>query len=171
MFFFFFFFQAEDGIRDLVRSRGLGDVYKRQGWGRRCHNTRCRNTGATTVLPAAHWPASACVHCRPLPAPRLTRLAHVWRACRRGQPPVRSRRPRRAPRGGRMSALIAAQPAGLDTRVAGADLGYIWVVAAIALLALVVAGYLVREVLAAPEGTAKMREIALAVQEGAAAYL
>jgi len=27
----FFFFQAEDGIRDLVRSRGLGDVYKRQG--------------------------------------------------------------------------------------------------------------------------------------------
>mgnify|MGYP003380421114 CR=1 FL=1 len=34
VFFFFFllfvFFQAEDGIRDLVRSRGLGDVYKRQ---------------------------------------------------------------------------------------------------------------------------------------------
>ena len=25
-----FFFQAGDGIRDLVRSRGLGDVYKRQ---------------------------------------------------------------------------------------------------------------------------------------------
>ena len=25
-----FFSQAEDGIRDLVRSRGLGDVYKRQ---------------------------------------------------------------------------------------------------------------------------------------------
>ena len=36
LFCFFFllcvvFFQAEDGIRDLVRSRGLGDVYKRQG--------------------------------------------------------------------------------------------------------------------------------------------
>ena len=32
VFFFYlcFFFQAEDGIRDLVRSRGLGDVYKRQ---------------------------------------------------------------------------------------------------------------------------------------------
>ena len=33
MCFFFvviFFFQAEDGIRYLVRSRGLGDVYKRQ---------------------------------------------------------------------------------------------------------------------------------------------
>ena len=27
---YMFFFQAEDGIRDLVRSRGLGDVYKRQ---------------------------------------------------------------------------------------------------------------------------------------------
>eukprot|EP00831_Metopus_contortus_P047633 TRINITY_DN38514_c0_g1_i1.p2 TRINITY_DN38514_c0_g1~~TRINITY_DN38514_c0_g1_i1.p2 ORF type:complete len:129 (+),score=33.63 TRINITY_DN38514_c0_g1_i1:75-461(+) len=25
-----FFFQAEDGIRDVERSRGLGDVYKRQ---------------------------------------------------------------------------------------------------------------------------------------------
>ena len=35
-----FFFQAEDGIRDLVRSRGLGDVYKRQTldrwWPARC---------------------------------------------------------------------------------------------------------------------------------------
>eukprot|EP00831_Metopus_contortus_P052539 TRINITY_DN44101_c0_g1_i1.p1 TRINITY_DN44101_c0_g1~~TRINITY_DN44101_c0_g1_i1.p1 ORF type:complete len:234 (+),score=59.26 TRINITY_DN44101_c0_g1_i1:93-794(+) len=27
---YFFFFQAEDGIRDVERSRGLGDVYKRQ---------------------------------------------------------------------------------------------------------------------------------------------
>ena len=32
----FVFFQAEDGIRDLVRSRGLGDVYKRQ----RLHRTQ-----------------------------------------------------------------------------------------------------------------------------------
>ena len=31
LYLFVFFFQAEDGIRDLVRSRGLGDVYKRQG--------------------------------------------------------------------------------------------------------------------------------------------
>eukprot|EP00658_Telonema_sp_P-2_P065249 TRINITY_DN54541_c0_g1_i1.p1 TRINITY_DN54541_c0_g1~~TRINITY_DN54541_c0_g1_i1.p1 ORF type:complete len:316 (-),score=35.98 TRINITY_DN54541_c0_g1_i1:210-1157(-) len=29
--FVFFFFQAEDGIRDAQESRGLGDVYKRQG--------------------------------------------------------------------------------------------------------------------------------------------
>ena len=27
------FFQAEDGIRDQPRSRGLGDVYKRQYYG------------------------------------------------------------------------------------------------------------------------------------------
>ena len=45
------FFQAEDGIRDLVRSRGLGDVYKRQAVlligraeaeGRRCWRNRSR---------------------------------------------------------------------------------------------------------------------------------
>ncbi|MCU0295976.1 MAG: sodium-translocating pyrophosphatase [Candidatus Nanopelagicales bacterium] len=45
------------------------------------------------------------------------------------------------------------------------------VVALIALLALVVAGLLVREVLAASEGTDNMKDIAAAVQEGAAAYL
>jgi K(+)-stimulated pyrophosphate-energized sodium pump len=45
------------------------------------------------------------------------------------------------------------------------------IVAVIALSALAVAGWLVREVLAASQGTAKMQEIAKAVQEGAAAYL
>ncbi len=28
-----FFFQAEDGIRDVLGSRGLGDVYKRRTTG------------------------------------------------------------------------------------------------------------------------------------------
>ena len=32
MMYLVFFFQAEDGIRYLVRSRGLGDVYKRQAF-------------------------------------------------------------------------------------------------------------------------------------------
>ena len=45
------------------------------------------------------------------------------------------------------------------------------IVAVIALAALVVAGILVREVLAASEGTTRMKEIAAAVQEGASAYL
>ena len=42
-----FFFQAEDGIRDLVRSRGLGDVYKRQGQQRRAsqYEIRCPKVG------------------------------------------------------------------------------------------------------------------------------
>jgi K(+)-stimulated pyrophosphate-energized sodium pump len=55
--------------------------------------------------------------------------------------------------------------------VTGANLTWVIVVAVIALMALAVAGWLVRDVLAASQGTAKMQEIAKAVQEGAAAYL
>ena len=43
----FFFFQAEDGIRDLVRSRGLGDVYKRQV--RRRYYREGQESGVHTV--------------------------------------------------------------------------------------------------------------------------
>ena len=53
----------------------------------------------------------------------------------------------------------------------GSNLTLVVVVGVIALLALAVAGWLVRDVLAASRGTAKMQEIARAVQEGAAAYL
>ena len=42
--FMFFFFQAEDGIRDLVRSRGLGDVYKRQRHERDTHTDSAQDT-------------------------------------------------------------------------------------------------------------------------------
>ena len=55
--------------------------------------------------------------------------------------------------------------------LSGANLTYVVIVALIALGALVVAGLLVREVLAAGEGTEQMQEISKAVQEGAAAYL
>ena len=50
--------------------------------------------------------------------------------------------------------------------LSGANLTWVVVVAVIALLALAVAGWLVREVLAASKGTQKMQEISLAVQEG-----
>jgi K(+)-stimulated pyrophosphate-energized sodium pump len=55
--------------------------------------------------------------------------------------------------------------------VSGGNLTLVVVVAVIALLALAVAGVLVREVLSADQGTERMREISRAVQEGAAAYL
>ncbi len=55
--------------------------------------------------------------------------------------------------------------------VTGSNLTWVVIVAVVALLALAVAGWLVREVLAASQGTEKMQQIARAVQEGAAAYL
>ncbi|CAB4632464.1 unannotated protein [freshwater metagenome] len=55
--------------------------------------------------------------------------------------------------------------------LSGSNLTTVVVVAVIALLALVVAAVLVREVLAASQGTPKMQEIAAAIQEGATAFL
>ena len=49
-----FFFQAEDGIRDLVRSRGLGDVYKRQAQQRRPQPFRRQDPQALRRQPQAH---------------------------------------------------------------------------------------------------------------------
>ena len=46
------FFQAEDGIRDLVRSRGLGDVYKRQQLVHKTeYNYVCVAEGLKRILP------------------------------------------------------------------------------------------------------------------------
>ncbi|MBW4719812.1 sodium-translocating pyrophosphatase [Saccharothrix obliqua] len=55
--------------------------------------------------------------------------------------------------------------------LSGGDQGLVAVVAVVALAALVVGYVLLREVLAAGQGTSKMQDIARAVQEGAAAYL
>ncbi|WP_199443975.1 sodium-translocating pyrophosphatase [Umezawaea beigongshangensis] len=55
--------------------------------------------------------------------------------------------------------------------LSGGDRGVVAVVAVVALAALVIGYVLLREVLAAGQGTPKMQEIAKAVQEGAAAYL
>jgi K(+)-stimulated pyrophosphate-energized sodium pump len=47
----------------------------------------------------------------------------------------------------------------------------LWIILGISFVALIFAYYLVREVLAAHQGTDKMKEIARAIQEGASAYL
>ena len=58
-----------------------------------------------------------------------------------------------------------------NVQVSGSNLNITFVILAVALGALAIAVVLRQQVLAASEGTAKMREIAEAVQEGAAAYL
>ncbi|WP_448611379.1 sodium-translocating pyrophosphatase [Geodermatophilus sp. URMC 60] len=58
-----------------------------------------------------------------------------------------------------------------DRALSGGDVVLVAIVLAISLAALAFAAYLVRAVMAADQGTPTMREIAQAVQEGAAAYL
>ncbi|SKA34515.1 K(+)-stimulated pyrophosphate-energized sodium pump [Marinactinospora thermotolerans DSM 45154] len=70
-----------------------------------------------------------------------------------------------------MSGLNLAADGGTALVLDGMNLTLVMVVLVVALLALAVAGMLVREVLAAGQGTERMQGIALAVQEGAAAYL
>ena len=69
-----------------------------------------------------------------------------------------------------MSRLNPALASGAAT-VTGANLYWVFAVVVVAVVALAVAGFLVRDVLAASQGSPKMQEIALAVQEGASAYL
>ncbi|SFS57309.1 K(+)-stimulated pyrophosphate-energized sodium pump [Saccharopolyspora flava] len=64
---------------------------------------------------------------------------------------------------------LAQQPTGIE--LAGIDYALVGVVMVIALAALAFGYVLIREVLAAGQGTAKMQDIAKGVQEGASAYL
>jgi K(+)-stimulated pyrophosphate-energized sodium pump len=58
-----------------------------------------------------------------------------------------------------------------DSALSGGDVVLVAIVLAVSLAALAFAAYLIRAVMAADQGTPTMREIAQAVQEGAAAYL
>jgi K(+)-stimulated pyrophosphate-energized sodium pump len=67
---------------------------------------------------------------------------------------------------------VLAQEGGAINAVFGSfENTMLWMLVGISFVALAFAYYLVREVLAAPEGTDKMTEIATAIQEGAKAYL
>ncbi len=67
--------------------------------------------------------------------------------------------------------VLAQEGGPIEADFGSFEINAMWVILGISLIALVFAYYLVREVLAAPEGTAKMREIADAIQVGAKAYL
>ena len=76
----YFFFQAEDGMRALVRSRGLGDVYKRQSptRGRRSRSSgssrrRRRSSTSTRSRPSSEGPTSTASRVRCTPCSRTPR--------------------------------------------------------------------------------------------------
>jgi K(+)-stimulated pyrophosphate-energized sodium pump len=73
--------------------------------------------------------------------------------------------------GSNVHGILAQESGPLQVIFRSTETTYLWVIFAISLVALAFAYYLVREVLAAPEGTEKMKEIARAIQEGAKAYL
>ncbi|HEU0286136.1 MAG TPA: sodium-translocating pyrophosphatase [Nocardioidaceae bacterium] len=69
-----------------------------------------------------------------------------------------------------MSTVTLAE-SGVDVSLSGGNIAFVVVVALIGVVALVMAGMFRQEVLAADEGTDRMKEIGRAVQEGASAYL
>ena len=70
-----------------------------------------------------------------------------------------------------MFTVLAAEGGRIDAAFRPLEDNALWVILGISILALAVAYLLVKQVLAAPEGTPKMIEIAKAIQEGAGAYL
>ena len=70
-----------------------------------------------------------------------------------------------------MLGLLAQEGGPIEAQFGSGENLALWIILGVSLVALVFAYYLVREVLSAAEGTDKMKEIALAIQEGAKAYL
>jgi K(+)-stimulated pyrophosphate-energized sodium pump len=70
-----------------------------------------------------------------------------------------------------VSGVLAQEGGPIEAVFGSFENNALWVIFVISLVALVFAYYLVREVLGAPEGTEKMKEIARAIQVGAKAYL
>jgi K(+)-stimulated pyrophosphate-energized sodium pump len=70
-----------------------------------------------------------------------------------------------------VSGIFAAEGGYQEFVLKGGEWAVLWLSAASAVLAIAVGFYLARLVMAADEGTPKMKEIALAIQEGANAYL
>jgi K(+)-stimulated pyrophosphate-energized sodium pump len=70
-----------------------------------------------------------------------------------------------------MVGWLAQEGGTIEAVFGSSEKAALWVILGISIVALLFAWYLVREVLSAPEGTPKMREIAQAIQEGAKAYL
>jgi K(+)-stimulated pyrophosphate-energized sodium pump len=70
-----------------------------------------------------------------------------------------------------MPQVLAQETGRIDAVFGAFETDALWVILGISLLALVVAYFLMRGVLAAPEGTERMREISRAIQVGSKAYL
>jgi K(+)-stimulated pyrophosphate-energized sodium pump len=70
-----------------------------------------------------------------------------------------------------MHGILAQEGGSLHVIFSSTEKTYLWMIVGISLVALAFAYYFGREVLAASEGTEKMKEIARAIQEGAKAYL
>jgi K(+)-stimulated pyrophosphate-energized sodium pump len=66
---------------------------------------------------------------------------------------------------------LAVEGGSIDVNLDSFEEFSLYIILGISLLALLVAGYFARQVLAAPRGTAKMIEISDAIQEGSRAYL
>ena len=83
----FLCFQAEDGIRDLVRSRGLGDVYKRQRVGCARANAALLTAAFSAVRRSpGHFattvpPRFSCIWCETRPATGALRIRVPDKGC------------------------------------------------------------------------------------------